>query len=556
MKTFLKTRYKPLQMIILVVIVATVIGAAGRITHNDFEISKNLDIYATIIRQLNINYVDEINPGHLSKVAIDAMLKSLDPFTEYLPEADIEDYRMTQGTHAGGAGFTVTLRNGRHLINGVVNNSPAMNAGLLVGDILLSIDGHTLEERSAEEVNLLLSGQSGTTVSIRVQRPYTEEVFTHLLERAHNRAEAIPWSGIPKDHIAYVSLRSFTQNAGREVKEAYLKLTSENDVRGLILDLRGNGGGLLMEAVHISNLFVRQNEVIASTRGRISDRNSIYRTPASPMDMEIPVVVLIDPQSASASEIVAGALQDLDRGVVIGQTSYGKGTVQNVIPLVYNAQLKVTIAKYHIPSGRCIQAAYPKDPGGNIPDSLVTPFKTRNGRTVYDGKGIIPDIKVNQPPLSPVARALMNTYTIFDFATWYRIHHDSIAPPEHFMITNKIWDEFISYLNDNQFKYTTNSEKKLTALANTIEEDGYAEMMQQELSAITAALEMSKRDDINRNRSEIARLLKSELIYRYYFDTGLVKAGLASDQELQEAYRILKDQETYRKMLAGGYRQL
>jgi carboxyl-terminal processing protease len=530
----------------------------GSTVYNDFEISKNLDIFATLFRQLNVNYADEINPGRLTKVAIDAMLGSLDPYTVYIPEADIEDYRMAQGGQSGSVGFQVHLRDGKHVIVSMVNNSAAMSAGLLVGDILLQVEGNPIEGRSAEEVNQLLGGQAGSKIKVKVQRPYREEVIEKELERAYVKEQTIPWSGMPAEKIAYVSLKTFSQNAASEVKEAYLKLTSSEEVKGMILDLRGNGGGLLLEAVNLSNLFVKQNEMIVSTRGRIADRNRTYRTHGSPFDMEIPVVVLIDDLSASASEIVAGALQDLDRAVIIGQRSFGKGLVQNVVPLVFNAQLKVTIAKYYIPSGRCIQAVDYFDPTGThqIPDSLISTFKTRNGRKVTDGKGIIPDIQIDKPQLSAMGKALVSSYMIFDFATRFRVNNATIAAPEDFEITGGIWNEFVSFLTERGFSYQTSSEDKLRELLTAVERDGYQPLLEQELNALSNSLKTFKKEDLQRNKSEISQLLKREIIYRYYFDTGQVKAGLVSDRELVEAYRILGDPAAFRSMISGGYRPL
>jgi carboxyl-terminal processing protease len=532
--------------------------ALGSGLHNDFEISKNLEIFATLFRQLNVNYADEINPGKLTKVAIDAMLGSLDPFTVYMPEADIEDYRIAQGGQSGTVGFLVHLRNGIHAIASISNNSSAANEGLLIGDEVLAIDGNPLTGRSAEDVNLLLAGQTGTKVLVRVKRPYTGQMLIVNLERTHVKEQTIPWSGMPVANIAYVSLRSFTQNASGEIREAILRQTSQHKVDGLVIDLRGNGGGLLMEAVNIANLFVKQQELIVSTRGRIADRNKNYRTYGSPLDMKIPVAILIDELSASASEIVAGALQDLDRAVVIGQRSYGKGLVQNVVPLAYNAQLKVTIAKYYIPSGRCIQAIDYFDPKGNheIPDSLISAFKTRNNRVVYDGKGIYPDIHIEKPKHSPVAKALINNYVIFDFATWYRIQHDAIPEPDQFRITESIWSEFVRFIKEHGFSYKSPSEEKLEELYSVMERDGYQTFVQQDFQALATSLQVMKAEDLTRQKDEISRLLKKEIIYRYYFDTGQVKASLAEDKELKEAYRILKDPAAYLKMLSGGYRPL
>ncbi len=530
----------------------------GGTRHNDFEISKNLDIFATVFRQLNANYAEEINPGRLTKTAIDAMLNSLDPFTVYLPEADIEDYRMTQAGQSGSVGFQVILREGKFIIVSMNNSGAAAEKGLLVGDELLTIEKKTLTGKSADEVNQILSGQAGTEIEVACKRPYSGETMEYSLERRFIKEQTVPWSGMPAKEIGYISLKTFSQTASSEVKEALLKLTSQNEVKGLVLDLRGNGGGLLMEAVNIANFFVKQNEIIVSTRGRIPDRNKVYRTYSSPIDMSLPVIVLMDELSASASEIVAGSLQDLDRAVVIGQRSYGKGLVQNVVPLVYNAQLKVTIAKYYIPSGRCIQAIDYFDPSGShqVPDSLIRYFKTRNGRSVPDGKGILPDVQIQKPTQSPVVKSLVNNYIIFDFATWYRNQHPSIDSPESFAVTEQIWNDFVSFTGKQGFVYQSDAENKLTELIQKLDTEGYGDLLQNETASVKNALKEAKKSDLTRHREEITRLLKKELVYRYYFDTGLVKMGLASDPEMKEALRILRNQSAYKEIISGGYRPL
>lgn len=530
----------------------------GGSRHNDFEISKNLDIFATVFRQLNANYADEINPGRLTKTAIDAMLGSLDPFTVYLPEADIEDYRITQAGQSGSVGFQVMLREGRYIVVAMNNGGAASELGIRIGDELLSVENKELTGKSEEEVNQLLTGQAGSKVEVSLKRPYTNETLDFALDRKFIKEQTVPWSGMPADDIAYINLKSFTQTASAEIREALLKLTSQHQVKGLVLDLRGNGGGLLVEAVSIANFFVKQNEIIVSTRGRIPDRNKVYRTFTSPVDMSLPVVILMDEMSASASEIVAGSLQDLDRAVIIGQRSYGKGLVQNVVPLVYNAQLKVTIAKYYIPSGRCIQAIDYFDPSGShqVPDSLIRFFKTRNGRQVPDGKGILPDIPVAKPAQSPVVRSLVTNYLIFDFATWFRSQHSTIDPPESFSVTSKIWDDFTDFATKQGFLYRSDAEEKLSEFTRKLESEGYGDLLKNETAAVKQALAEAKKSDLMRHREEITRLLKKELVYRYYFDTGLVKMGLAGDTEMQEAYRILRNPALYKETLAGGYRPL
>lgn len=530
----------------------------GGARHNDFEISKNLDIFATLFRQLNANYADEINPGRLTKTAIDAMLGSLDPFTVYLPEADIEDYRITQAGQSGSVGFQVMLREGKHIVVAMNNGGAAAEQGIRIGDELQTVEKKGLAGKSAEEVNQLLTGQAGSKVEVSLKRPYTSETFDFVLERKFIKEQTVPWSGMPADDIAYINLKSFTQTASAEIREALLKLTSQHQVKGLILDLRGNGGGLLVEAVSIANFFVKQNEIIVSTRGRIPDRNKVYRTYTSPVDMGLPIVILMDELSASASEIVAGSLQDLDRAVVIGQRSYGKGLVQNVVPLVYNAQLKVTIAKYYIPSGRCIQAIDYFDPSGShlVPDSLIRFFKTRNGRKVPDGKGILPDIPVAKQVQSPVVRSLVTSYIIFDFATWYRSQQSTIDPPESFSVTAKIWGDFVDFATKQGFSYKSDAEEKLSEFTRKLELEGYGDLLKNETAAVKQALTEAKKSDLTRHREEITRLLKKELVYRYYYDTGLVKMGLASDTEMAEAYRILRNPAEFKETLAGGYRPL
>ena len=350
---------------------------------NDFEISKNLDIFTTLYKQLHVNYVDDVKSGELMKIAIDAMLESLDPYTVYIPEADIEDYKfMTTGQY-GGIGALIHKRNTKIVISEPYEGFPADKAGLKAGDILIEVNGKSLKNKNTDEVSSLLKGTPGTTVEVMIIRDTLEKPIPKTITREEIKISSVPYFGMVSNDVGYINLSGFTQNASKEVKDALIKLKENSNFKGLILDLRGNGGGLLNEAVNIVNLFVDKGQLVVSTKGKIKEKNNIHKTTNTPVDVNIPIIVLVDDNSASASEIVTGAIQDLDRGVILGQRTFGKGLVQNIVPLSYNSEMKVTIAKYYIPSGRCIQAIdySKKDENGRaekIPDSLLKPFKTLN----------------------------------------------------------------------------------------------------------------------------------------------------------------------------------
>ncbi|MDD3010755.1 MAG: S41 family peptidase, partial [Bacteroidales bacterium] len=438
---------------LLTLILFFLVTTARSQNSNAFEIAKNLEIYADVFRQLNNNYVDEIKPGELSKAAIDALLKTLDPYTVYKSESEIEDFRfMTTGQY-GGIGALIQQQGEYVVISEPYKGFPADKAGLKAGDKIASIDGHPTTNRTSDEVSEMLKGEPGTNFEIKVIRYGAEKAIPFTITREKIQINDIPYYGVTEENIGYINLNSFTQHAALHVKKAFLELKSNHELEGIILDLRGNGGGLLNEAVEIVNLWVDKGELIVSTKGRLPEKNKDYYTQSNVMDADIPLVVLVNGASASASEIVAGAIQDLDRGIVLGTKTFGKGLVQNIVPLNYNSQIKITVAKYYIPSGRCIQAIdyANKENGqngqnGQIPDSLLTAFKTRAGRIVYDGGGVSPDIISDDRILHDITINLLSKNLIFDFCTQWYWENEAIEEPEAFTVTDAMYAAFKDFL--------------------------------------------------------------------------------------------------------------
>jgi carboxyl-terminal processing protease len=419
-----------------------------------FEVSRNLDIFTSLYRELNVYYVDETKPGELMKSGIDAMLKSLDPYTNYIPESDIEDYRfMTTGQY-GGIGALIAKKGDQIVITDPYENYPAQKAGLLAGDIVLEVDGKQINGKNSDDVSKALKGQPGTSVRLIIKREGIAKPFEKNLLREEIKIPAVSYSGVMGDgSIGYIRLTSFTENCGQEVKDALVRLKNENKIKSLVLDLRENPGGLLHEAVNIVNLFVPKGTMVVKTHGKNKEWDKEYRALNSPVDTEIPLAVLINSGSASASEIVSGCIQDLDRGILIGQRSFGKGLVQTTRPISYNAQLKVTTAKYYIPSGRCIQALDYSNRNtdgsvGHVPDSLMTPFKTKLGRTVYDGGGVLPDFTTTVDTASSIAVSIAAKFLVFDYATQYRVNHATIESAKTFKLSDDDYSNFVNWLKD------------------------------------------------------------------------------------------------------------
>lgn len=518
-----------------------------------FEISKNLDIFAEVYKEVNTTYVDEVKPGELIRAAIDGMLGSLDPYTNFYSEAQAEDYRyQVTGTYAG-IGSTIRTIDDYVYIDSPLDDFPAHKAGLLPGDKILAVDGNDMKGKKSNEVTDFLKGKAGTSCVLTIER-VGEGTISKTVQRENIKVLNVPYAGILDGDIGYVKLTGFTPNAGKEVRDAVVKL-KEDGAKKIVLDLRGNGGGLLHEAINIVNVFVPRGETIAITKGKFEEDNKVYQTLNAPVDTEIPLAILIDGRSASASEIVSGSLQDLDRGVLIGTNSYGKGLVQITKRLVYNTSMKITTAKYYIPSGRLIQRLdYGNKVNGRaiaVADSIKKQFETRNGRTVIDGEGIQPDVNIEKEAFAQITQSLLRNHLIFGFANEYRSTHSSIANPLEFDVTEEVFQDFKKYLADKEYEYTTATEKQLQELEKQAKSDKYHSLLQAELEKLKVALANSKKEDLEHNKAEIKEILEYEIAKRYFFEKAKIEVSFDDDQDWAKAKEILADAQTYAQLLAS-----
>jgi len=522
----------------------------------NFEIAKNLDIYHTLFRELNLFYVDEINPAKLIKGSIDEMLLLLDPYTTFIPEDQIDDLRfMTTGEYAG-IGAIISKRNNNIIISEPYENFPAQKSGLKAGDIILEVGGKSTETMTTEEVSSLLKGPALTSVRVKLQRPGNNTPFEVDIVREKITIDAVPYYGMLDQNTAYIRLANFTEGCSNDVKNAFLDLKKQNP-DALILDLRSNPGGLLMEAVRIVNFFVNRGEEIVSTRGKVKQWDRVYRATEEPLDVNIKIAVLVNSNSASASEIVAGAIQDLDRGIVVGSRTFGKGLVQTTRDLSYNTKLKVTISKYYIPSGRCIQAldyAHRNEDGsvGNVPDSLISQFKTKKGRLVYDGGGVVPDIKIDSEQFSALSIELITNSLIFDFATKFSNENATIASPEEFTITENIYTQFSNYVKENKFEYQSDSKIIFKELEESAKKEKYFGLAENEFAALRAKLEPDLDKDLQLFSAEIKDLLKDEIVKRYYYQKGAIRSALNDDTGIKQAIEILHSAADFTAYLEPG----
>lgn len=541
-----------IKSLLLILAVAIGLQSNGQNQSNlDFEILKNLELFEMVYKQVDMAYVDEPNPGHLMRVAIDAMLKELDPYTVYIPESQIEDLKLMTTGQYGGIGALIQQQGKHVVLTEAYENWPAAKAGLLPGDIFVEINDKSLEGLTSSEVSDLLTGKPGSELKIKVDRQ--GEFITKTVVREEIKMQSVPYGGMVTEDIGYVKFISFTQNSAEDVYNEFEALKKKG-MKKFILDLRGNGGGLLIEAVKIVNMFVEKGEKIVWMKGRAADDITTWDATQKAIDPTIPIVVLVDGNSASASEIVSGALQDLDRAIILGQTSYGKGLVQRPLDLKYNAKLKITIAKYYTPSGRCIQKLdYTHRSAGesaqNINDENITKFKTKNGREVIDGRGIEPDITIPAKDYSRLTLTLVLEHIIFDFATKYRIANATIAPAKEFKLTDQEYQNFVDFVLTKTFTYSTQSSELMEKLKKTAEAENYFSDVQTEYNALFNKLNPSKERDLQKFKPELTELLEDEIIGRYYYQTGRIEKSLVEDPFILEAVKILNDQPRYKTIL-------
>ena len=523
----------------------------------NFQIAKNLDIYYTLFRELNLFYVDDVDPNKLVKASIDKMLESLDPYTNYIPEDDVEDFTfMTTGEYAG-IGALISKQKGKIVISEPYEGFPAQKSGLKAGDVLLEVAGKSTENLSTSDVSNLLKGPANKAVVVKIQRYGQKKPMDIEIIREKIQIDPVPYYGMLDKETGYIRLSNFTVDCTERVKMALIELKEKYGAKTLVLDLRSNPGGLLMEAVRIANLFIPKGQEIVSTKGKVKQWDKVYKATENPIDTIMPIAVLVNRGSASASEIVAGAIQDLDRGMIIGTRTFGKGLVQTTRDLSYNAKLKITTAKYYIPSGRCIQAldyTHRNEDGsvGIIPDSLISKFTTKKGRIVFDGGGVAPDVTVADETLSNVAMNLVSQSVIFDYDTYFNSKTEKIDAPENFEITPEIYSDFIQFVKSQDFKYESKTEEELDQLLDVAKKEKYYDVSKVEFDKLKDLLGHNLDQDLDHFKEEISNLLTDEIISRYYYQKGAIKAALRDDSDVKEAIDILHKPDGYAAIFDSG----
>jgi carboxyl-terminal processing protease len=522
-----------------------------------FEIARYLDIFANLYREVNKVYVDEVSPADLLNTGIEAMLASLDPYTEFIDESHLEDYRMNYlSVQYAGIGASFYTKNNKVVVVEPLEGFAAQKSDLRAGDIILKINDVPVEGKPYEEVNALLKGQANSTIRLLVERPGVPDPIEKLLVRETISFRNVPYYGMLTDSVGYIRLNRFLINAAKEVKDALVSLKEKHKIKALVLDLRGNGGGIVQESVSIVNLFVEKGQPIVIQKGKNKKSDMTYKAIQQPVDTRIPLVILVDENSASASEIVAGAIQDLDRGSIIGQRTYGKGLVQQTVPLTHNTLLKITVGRYLTPSGRCLQAmdyTHREEDGSvhRVSDSLLVEYRTKHGRAVYDGSGIYPDVVTKDKNHSPIVRSLMAQSIPFDFATAFRLNHPSIPSARTFRLSDSSYADFVRFVSERNFGYTTRSERALTKLVEEARESQQLEEIATELGALKEKIRKTKEEDLYTYQEEIKQILEHEIVGRYFLQTGKTEASFKHDPDLREAIRVLRDQKLYASILRG-----
>lgn len=548
---------KPVILILLVLILP-VLAFIPQPNNRFFEISKNIEIFSSLYRELNMGYVDDLDPAQFMRAGIDAMLNQLDPFTNYISESQIESYRVNAESRFEGLGADLKSIDNFVTVYDLYENSPAMKSGLLIGDQIISVDGKSAQGKSPDEVRSFLKGSSGSAVKLSVKRLGESKPVELQLVRGENEIKNVPFYTLLDNRYAYIVLSVFTENASANIASAYRKILQQYQnnhpaakLNGLILDLRDNGGGLLREAINVSNLFIPKGELVVTTKGKVKEWDRTYNTPGAPLDMEIPLTILVDKLTASASEIVSGVVQDFDRGIIIGQRSYGKGLVQNTKDIGYNSQLKLTTAKYYIPSGRCIQGvAYENGEPKDIPDHQRSVFKTRNGRPVLDGGGITPDIKVPLPAKSPLVKQLLEQDLIFKYVSEHLLHQKSNYTAQEIKFNH--YDQFVSFVAKNGFVYLSPAQQHLNAFKSGQKDQihPYSESLTQLLANLESKVVEEDASLWQKDKIQLSELIEKEIAKRILSEEQMIQYRLLHDREVVEAMKVLQDQKSYAAILS------
>lgn len=520
----------------------------------DFKIVRYMDVFYAAFKEVNYWYVEDTDPKELMEGAIHGMLETLDPYTSYIPAEDEKDFEFLTTGQYGGIGAIISQRESYALVSEPYQGFPADRAGLKAGDQIIAIDNEPSKGLSIKAVSHRLRGMPGSKVLLQVVKPITEDTVVVRITREEISISSISYASIMQDSIAYILLSQFTKHTGQELRKTVQSLQEEAPLSSIIIDLRNNAGGLLDEAVEVANVFLPEDEVIVKTKGKIEQFNKTYKTKKEAENDSIPLLILVNGRSASASEIIAGSIQDLDRGIIVGERTFGKGLVQSTRPLSYDAQIKITTAHYYIPSGRCIQAldfSHKTEDGHyeKIADSLIHTFQTRKGRIVYDGKGIRPDIHVASETLADISRSLFSNHLIFDFATQFYYTRDSFPCLDSLAISEKIWNEFLTFLDNKEYDYATQIEKKLKELTETAKKENLYSYLEEELSDIEKEIQQYKQNDLEIHKEQISHMLQEEIAKRYFYQQGAVQTALMSDPQLEKALNILGNLPSYHAIL-------